>query len=108
MFRFGNVLRNYIQAEVTEDIVGGRLGVDLFPLVAWSLGGTVTDNKTGQLIKTVPAKYGLGCIKYEQLTRYPFRCPDNQFGFIVCLPRSENWKEGGEFEMDGEDIIYRL
>ncbi|MCZ8374833.1 MAG: hypothetical protein O9342_05605 [Beijerinckiaceae bacterium] len=107
MFTFGNVLRKIIQAEITEENFGGRLGVDLFPLVAWSLGGTVTDNKTGQLFRTEPAKYGLGCIKREQLTRFPFRCPDDQFGFIVCLPPSKNWIEGGEFEMEGDKIVYR-
>lgn len=101
-------MRAVIVKELTEDVMGARLGVDAFPLVAWSLGGTVTDSKTGQLVRTVPAKYGLGWIVREKLPRFPFRCRDNQFGFIVCLPPGENWKEGGEFELDGEDIVYRL
>ncbi|MCZ8181848.1 MAG: hypothetical protein O9322_02675 [Beijerinckiaceae bacterium] len=107
MFQFGARLRAVIVKEMTDEVVGARLGVEAFPLVAWSLGGAVTDNKTGQLIRAVPAKYGLGWIMEEKLSQFPFRCRDSQFGFIVCLPPAKNWDAGGEFEMDGDKIIYR-
>ncbi|WP_284178836.1 hypothetical protein [Rhabdaerophilum sp. SD176] len=107
MFRFWAKLRAVIAKEMTDDVVGVRLGVDAFPLVAWSLGGTVKDNKTGQLIQNFPAKYGLGWIKHEKLPRFPFRCPDHQFGFIVCIPPAKEWASGGEFEMEEGQIIYR-
>lgn len=107
MFQFGSHLRSVILKEMTDDVVGARLGVEVFPLVAWSLGGTVKDNKTGQLIRTVPAKYGLGWIMREKLPRFPFRCPDRQFGFIVCLPPAKDWASGGEFELENDEIVYR-